>query len=122
MPTAIPVLLVVAYPNPATDLATITIKTDVLKNMTLKLYDIFEMLVGSPIKIRETSTENAIKINVSDFIRGVYVYILSTENKVLFNDKIIKNLFPPIKNAKFFNKFCVFFVSIKKRYDTKKSF
>ncbi|SEG04971.1 T9SS type A sorting domain-containing protein [Flavobacterium urumqiense] len=122
MPTAIPVLLVVAYPNPATDLATITIKTDVLKNMTLKLYDIFEMLVGSPIKIRETSTENAIKINVSDFIRGVYVYILSTENKVLFNDKIIKNLFPTIKNAKFFNKFCVFFVSIKKRYDTKKSF
>ena len=73
MPTAIPVLSVVAYPNPATDLATITIKTDVLKNMTLKLYDIFEMLVESPIKIRETSTKNAIKINVNDFIRGVYI-------------------------------------------------
>ena len=122
MPTAIPVLSVVAYPNPTTDLATITIKTDVLKNMTLKLYDIFEMLVGSPIEIRGTLTKNAIKINISDYIRGIYVYILSTENKVLFNDKIIKNLFPTIKNAKFFNKFCVFFVSIKKRYDTKKSF
>ena len=122
MPTAIPVLSVVAYPNPTTDLATITIKTDVLKNMTLKLYDIFEMLVGSPIEIRGTLTKNAIKINISDYIRGIYVYILSTENKVLFNNKIIKNLLPTIKNAKFFNKFCVFFVSIKKRYDTKKSF
>ena len=87
MPTAIPVLSVVAYPNPTTDLATITIKTDVLKNMTLKLYDIFEMLVGSPIEIRGTLTKNAIKINISDYIRGIYVYILSTENKVLFNNK-----------------------------------
>ncbi|SHL74599.1 HYR domain-containing protein, partial [Flavobacterium xinjiangense] len=85
-----PVLSVVAYPNPASDLVTITIKTDVLKNMTLKLYDIFGMLVGSPIEIRGTSTENAIQINVSNLRRGVYIYTLSAENKVLFTDKIVK--------------------------------
>ncbi|MFE3871740.1 hypothetical protein ACFX5F_10965 [Flavobacterium sp. ZS1P70] len=54
MPTAIPVLPVVASPYPATDLVIITIKTAVLKNMTLKLYDVFGMFVGSPIEILGT--------------------------------------------------------------------
>ena len=85
-----PVLSVVAYPNPATDFVNITVKTDAPKNMTLKLYDIFGMLVGSPIEISGITTENTIQINVSNFRRGVYVYTLSAENKVLFTDKIIK--------------------------------
>lgn len=85
-----PVLSVVAHPNPATDLVNITVKTDAPKNMTLKLYDIFGMLVGSPIEIIGTTTENTIQINVSNFRRGVYVFTLSAENKVLFTDKIIK--------------------------------
>jgi hypothetical protein len=85
-----PVLSVVAHPNPATDLVNITVKTDAPKNMTLKLYDIFGMLVGSPIEIIGISTENTIQINVSNFRRGVYVFTLSAENKVLFTDKIIK--------------------------------
>lgn len=85
-----PVLSVVAYPNPATDLVNITVKTDAPKSMTLKLYDIFGMSVGAPIEISGTTTENTIQINVSNFRRGVYVYTLSAENKVLFTDKIIK--------------------------------
>jgi hypothetical protein len=85
-----PVLTVVAYPNPATDLINITVKTDAPKSMTLKLYDIFGMSVGAPIEISGTTTENTIQINVSNFKRGVYVYTLSAENKVLFTDKIIK--------------------------------
>jgi hypothetical protein len=85
-----PVLSVVAHPNPATDFVNITVKTDAPKNMTLKLYDIFGMLVGSPIEISGITTENTIQINVSNFRRGVYVYTLSAENKVLFTDKIIK--------------------------------
>ncbi|MFE3847856.1 T9SS type A sorting domain-containing protein [Flavobacterium sp. LB3P45] len=90
MPTAIPLLSVVASPYPATDLVIITIKTAVLKQMVLKLYDVFGMLVGSPIEIRGTSTENAIKINVSNLIGCVYIYVLSAKNKVLFTDKIVK--------------------------------
>jgi hypothetical protein len=85
-----PVLSVVAYPNPATDLVNITIKMDAPKSMTLKLYDIFGMLVGSTIEISGITTENTVQINVSNFRRGVYVYTLSAENKVLFTDKIVK--------------------------------
>jgi hypothetical protein len=85
-----PVLSVAAFPNPATDLVNITVKTDTPKSMTLKLYDIFGMSVGSPIEISGITTENTIQINVSNFRRGVYVYTLSAENKVLFTDKIIK--------------------------------
>ena len=58
--------------------------------MTLNLYDVFRMFVGSPIEILGTSTENAIKINVSNLIRDGYIHILSTKNKVLFPDKIVK--------------------------------
>ena len=85
-----PVLSVVAHPNPATDFVNITVKTDAPKNMTLRLYDIFGMLIGSPIEISGITTENTIQINVSNFRRGVYVFTLSTENKILFTDKIIK--------------------------------
>ncbi|MDI6031818.1 HYR domain-containing protein [Flavobacterium sp. LB2P84] len=84
------VLSVVAHPNPATDFVNITVKTDAPKNMTLRLYDIFGMLIGSPIEISGITTENTIQINVSNFRRGVYVFTLSTENKILFTDKIIK--------------------------------
>jgi hypothetical protein len=85
-----PLISVVAHPNPATDFVNITVKMDTPKNMTLKLYDIFGMLVGSPIEINDNTTENTVKINISNLKRGVYIYKLSTENKVLFTDKIIK--------------------------------
>jgi hypothetical protein len=85
-----PKLSVVAHPNPSTDFVNITVKTDAPKNMILRLYNILGMLVGSPIEISSFSTENTVQINVSNFRKGVYVYTLSAENKVLFTDKIIK--------------------------------
>ncbi|MFV8347587.1 T9SS type A sorting domain-containing protein [Flavobacterium sp. ZB4P13] len=36
------------------------------------------------------TTENTTQINVSQFRRGVYIYTLSADNKVLFTDKIVK--------------------------------
>ncbi|MFV8347957.1 HYR domain-containing protein [Flavobacterium sp. ZB4P13] len=83
-------LSVKTYPNPATDFVNITIKTDTKKNMSLRLYDIFGVLVGTPVEIIGNTTENTTQINVSQLRRGVYIYTLSADSKVLFTDKIVK--------------------------------
>ena len=84
------VLSVVAHPNPTIDVVNITVKLDVPKTMVLRLYNISGMLVGPPIEINGNTTESTVQINLGNFRRGVYVYTLSAENKVLFVDKIIK--------------------------------
>jgi hypothetical protein len=83
-------LSVKAYPNPATDFVNFTIKTGTPKNMSLRLYDIFGALVATPIAIIGNTTENTIQLNVSKLRRGIYIYTLSTDNKVVFIDKIVK--------------------------------
>gem|GEM_PF-387572 len=79
-----------AYPNPATDFVNFTVKVDKPKNMTIKLYDIFGFLVTAPVEITGNATENTVQIDVSRLWRGIYIYTLSTGNKILVIDKIIK--------------------------------
>jgi hypothetical protein len=83
-------LSVKAYPNPATDYVNITIKTETPKNMSLRLYDIFGVQVVTPVEIIGSTTENTIQINISKLRRGVYIYTLSADNRILFTDKIVK--------------------------------
>ncbi|MET0945388.1 MAG: HYR domain-containing protein [Flavobacterium sp.] len=79
-----------AYPNPATDFVNFTVKTDKPKNMSLKLYDLLGFLVAAPVEITGNATENTVQIDVSRLRKGIYIYTLSTGNKILFIDKIIK--------------------------------
>jgi hypothetical protein len=58
--------------------------------MSLRLYDIFGVLVATPVEIIGNTTENTIQININKLRRGVYVYTLSANNKVLFTDKMVK--------------------------------
>jgi hypothetical protein len=83
-------LSVKTYPNPATDFVNITIKTNTQTNITFKLYNIFGILVEKPVEIIGNTTENTTQINISKLYRGVYIYTLSTGNKILFIDKIVK--------------------------------
>jgi hypothetical protein len=79
-----------AYPNPATDVVNIIVKTRDDKNLKLRLYDISGRLVGGPIEIKGTQESNTTAVQVSNLRSGMYVYTLSENNKVVFKDKIIK--------------------------------
>lgn len=79
-----------AYPNPATDVVNIVVKTTDEKNLKLKLYDISGRLVGGPIEIKGSQDSNVTAVQVSNLRSGIYVYTLSENNKVVFKDKIIK--------------------------------
>ncbi|WP_264534843.1 T9SS-dependent choice-of-anchor J family protein [Flavobacterium sp. N1736] len=79
-----------AYPNPATDVVNIVVKTADDKNLKLRLYDISGRLVGGPIEIKATQESNTTAVQVSNLRTGIYVYTLTENNKVVFKDKIIK--------------------------------
>lgn len=79
-----------AYPNPATDVVNIVVKTTDDKNLKLRLYDIAGRLVGGPIEIKASQESNETTVQVNNLRSGIYFYTLSENNKVVFKDKIIK--------------------------------
>lgn len=79
-----------AYPNPATDVVNILVKTSDDKKLKLRLYDITGRMIGSPIDVTGGQDKNTSVIQVSDLKSGIYIYTLSDNNKVIFKDKIIK--------------------------------
>ena len=79
-----------AYPNPATDAVTVSVKTKEDKNLKLRLYDVSGHLVGNPIEIKGTHEKNDAVIQLGNLRSGIYVYTVSENNKVLYSSKIIK--------------------------------
>jgi endonuclease/exonuclease/phosphatase family metal-dependent hydrolase len=79
-----------AYPNPATDVLNVAVKTKDDKTLKLRLYDISGHLIGSPIEIKGTQEKNDSIIELSNLTAGIYVYTLSENNKIIYSNKIIK--------------------------------
>lgn len=79
-----------AYPNPATDIVNVLVKTNDGKKLKLRLYDITGRMVGKPIDINGGQENNTSVIQINDLKSGIYIYTLTENNKVVFSDKIIK--------------------------------
>ncbi|MEA9412863.1 T9SS-dependent choice-of-anchor J family protein [Flavobacterium sp. PL02] len=79
-----------AYPNPATDVVNVLVKTNEDKKLKLRLYDITGRLIGNPIDVNGGQENSTSVIQISDLKTGIYIYTLSENNKVVFKDKIIK--------------------------------
>ena len=79
-----------AYPNPATDVVNVTVKTEEDKIFKLRLYDISGHLVGNPIEVKGTQEKKDAVIQLGNLRSGIYVYTLSENNKVIYSNKIIK--------------------------------
>ncbi|MEN2402674.1 T9SS type A sorting domain-containing protein [Flavobacterium sp. MC2016-06] len=80
-----------AYPNPATDVVSIVVKSDSSRKLKLRIYDMTGKLVVVPFDIEATSDANtSAQIQISNLHSGIYVYTLSEDNKVVYKDKIIK--------------------------------
>lgn len=78
------------YPNPASDIVNVAVKTKDDKVLKLRLYDISGHLVTNPVEIKGTSENSTSVIQLSNLKTGIYVYTLSENNKVIYSNKIIK--------------------------------
>lgn len=70
---------ILVYPNPANYNESITIKSDHQKNMVLKLYDVQGKLIT---KKRNIIPNTKIKLNDFNLTPGVYIYEITSNNKI----------------------------------------
>ncbi|MBF7090375.1 choice-of-anchor J domain-containing protein [Flavobacterium sp. ALJ2] len=80
-----------AYPNPATDVVNVLVKTNEDKKFKLRLYDINGRMIGKPVDVNGGQENSTSVIQISDLKSGIYIYTLTENNKVVFREKIIKN-------------------------------
>ncbi|MDR7372092.1 T9SS-dependent choice-of-anchor J family protein [Flavobacterium aquidurense] len=78
------------YPNPATDLVTIAVKTEENKKLKLKLYDIHGRLLRNAVEINSGEDKSTVEIPIGSLQSGIYIYTLTENNKVIYSNKIIK--------------------------------
>ncbi|MDR7211399.1 T9SS type A sorting domain-containing protein [Flavobacterium piscis] len=78
------------FPNPATDVASMFVKSGTEKNLKLRLYNINGHLIGKPIDVVGTEGVSITGIPVSYLQSGIYIYTLTENNKVVFRGKILK--------------------------------
>ncbi|HEX8549045.1 MAG TPA: T9SS type A sorting domain-containing protein, partial [Cytophagaceae bacterium] len=83
-------LSVVAYPNPTLESFNIVINSENKQDLDLNIYDILGRAIGAPIKLKGTMGENNTNINVTQLPQGIYIYTLSSGNKVVYKNKIVK--------------------------------
>ncbi len=79
-------ILILAYPNPTTDLLTLDVRDFHLSFFTFRLYD----LAGRLLK-NEQILERKTSINMSNFEPAIYFVKVFQENKEVKTFKIIKN-------------------------------
>jgi len=79
-----------AYPNPASDVVNVVVKTNDDKKLKLKFYDVSGHLVGNAVEVNATQDLSTTAIPVNYLQSGIYFYTLSENNKVVFKGKVIK--------------------------------
>ncbi len=79
-----------AFPNPATDVVNVLVKSSTDKNLKLRFYDINGRLVGNPFEVKANQDITTTAVPVNYLQRGVYIYTLTENNKVVFKGKVIK--------------------------------
>ncbi|MGQ7947328.1 choice-of-anchor J domain-containing protein [Flavobacterium sp. WC2509] len=79
-----------AYPNPATDIVNVAVKSKTDKNLKLKFYDLSGHLIGNSRDITSSQDISTTVIPVTHLQSGIYFYTLTENNKVVFSGKILK--------------------------------
>ena len=72
------------YPNPSKDIFIITNNTT-FKNYTLTVYDIYGRVI-----IKEKVNSIKYSLDMSQFVSGVYFINASSNNRIIYNGKLLK--------------------------------
>ena len=68
----------------------ILIKSRTEKDLKLRFYDINGRMAASPVDVKSTEDITTTMIPVSHLQKGIYIYTLTENNKVVFKGKVIK--------------------------------
>jgi len=83
-------LAVQVFPNPVTDVVNVFVKSKTDKKLKLRLYDTNGRLSAKPVDVTASQDVTATAIPVSHLQKGIYIYTLTENNKVVFKGKVIK--------------------------------
>lgn len=83
-------LAVQVFPNPVTDVVNVFVKSKTDKKLKLRLYDTNGRLSVNPVDVMTSQDVTATAIPVSHLQKGIYIYTLTENNKVVFKGKVIK--------------------------------
>ncbi|WP_163407583.1 T9SS-dependent choice-of-anchor J family protein [Flavobacterium ajazii] len=78
------------FPNPATDAINLQVKSNLDKNLKLRLYDSNGRLTGSTVDVKAGQDISTTVIPVTHLQSGFYIYTLTENNKVIFKGKVLK--------------------------------
>jgi hypothetical protein len=78
------------FPNPATDVVNVVVKSNTEKSLKLRLYDINGRLIGNAVEVKANQDISTTAVPVNYLQKGFYIYTLTENNKIVFKGKIIK--------------------------------
>ena len=78
------------FPNPATDIVNLVVKSATDKKLKLRFYDSNGRLTGNPVEVRANQDITTTAVPVNYLQRGFYIYTVTENNKVVFKGKVIK--------------------------------
>jgi len=78
------------FPNPVADVLNLLVKSSTDKNLKLRLYDINGRLIGNPVEVKANQDINTTAVPINYLQKGIYIYTLTENNKVVYKGKVIK--------------------------------
>ena len=79
------------YPNPVSDIATISFNTESAENISISIIDLTGRVVKSISSQHFQSGENKITVDLSELNNGIY-FVQIKSNAIFYSSKLIKNI------------------------------
>lgn len=80
----------IVNPNPFQNQLGISTNSDINESIFIQLFDSMGRLVLSVINKKPLKNESLVKLNTVNLESGVYILIISNENQILANEKLVK--------------------------------
>jgi hypothetical protein len=78
------------YPNPFSDELNISIISEHVNTVRLRISDIMGRDACKPENVKLTNGDNTINVNLPELPKGIYFYALNIDNRIIHTGKIIK--------------------------------
>lgn len=78
------------YPNPVNDIFTVNVTSTESEKTSVQFYDLLGRKVGKSVVLKATSNGSSAAIDVAQLPTGIYIYTVTSGEKVIYTQKIIK--------------------------------
>lgn len=78
------------YPNPVNDIFTVNVTSTEGEKTSVQFYDLLGRKVGKAVNLKATSNGSSAAIDVTTLPTGIYIYTVTSGNKAIYTQKMIK--------------------------------